>query len=111
MPDDHAELNHFLAEKVMGFEASKTFSTFPSRFCSTCGISYPNNLKVLGFFWDPAESIEQAIEVAKTFEKWSVASWRDIYRCYLHHNGEFIAEHAETPALAICRAARRAVEG
>jgi hypothetical protein len=88
MPDDHAELDRWIAEYVMKWHPNNFHKCTKHMLGTMCWCDNELNDLVEYDDWHPTTDIKQAIEVAEQFEKWSVSSWREIYRCHLYHNDE-----------------------
>ena len=119
------ELDRWIAEKVMEWEA-----TYPDRFSGDhfsahgdqfryglAKAKYPNGLEE--HEWTPTTSISQAFEVV---EKMRELGWGFVLHSSYLPSGTHVRfwyylkeyeskAHAETPALAICKAVYEAVKG
>lgn len=108
-PQEKQELSAWLAENVMGWHQVRRFYYYPGI------LSYENMAIMAVDHWSPTDNIAQAFEVVEkmrpeySYMIWDTDSYHHAMITSRYGKSNSI-EHAETPALAICLAAKKAWE-
>lgn len=105
------DLDRWIAENVMGWVPHGDW----------CYENHPDNVLILSSDWHPTRNIQQAFEVVEKMREdgygfalelpMSGGCYAEFWKESNYDTVTFKAEHNDTPTLAICEAAKKAMEG